>query len=52
MVTTRGGDFELRIGQDLYIGYTSHDAENIQLYLQETLTFIVYADEAAVPLTR
>lgn len=52
VVTTRGGDFELRIGQDLSIGYTSHDAENIELYLQETLTFIVYSDEAAVPLTR
>ena len=52
VVTTRGGDFELQIGQDLSIGYTSHDAENIELYLQETLTFNVYSDEAAVPLTR
>lgn len=52
VVTTRGGDFELQIGQDLSIGYTSHDAETIELYLQETLTFIVYSDEAAVPLTR
>lgn len=52
VVTTRGGDFELQIGQDLSIGYTSHDAENIELYLQETLTFMVYSDEAAVSLTR
>lgn len=52
VVTTRGGDFELQIGQDLSIGYTSHDADSIELYLQETLTFIVYSDEAAVPLIR
>lgn len=52
VVTTRGGDFELQIGQDLSIGYTSHDADSIELYLQESLTFSVYSDEAAVPLTR
>jgi uncharacterized linocin/CFP29 family protein len=52
LLSTRGGDFELRIGQDLSIGYLSHDAASIQLYFQESLTFLVYTSEAAVPLTQ
>lgn len=50
VLTTRGGDFDLRLGQDLSIGYLTHDAETVQLYFQETLTFLVYTSEAAVPL--
>ena len=52
LLSTRGGDFELRIGQDLSIGYLSHDAASIQLYFQESLTFLVYTSEAAVALTQ
>jgi uncharacterized linocin/CFP29 family protein len=51
LLSTRGGDFELRIGQDLSIGYLSHDAASIQLYFQESLTFLVHTNEAAVALT-
>jgi uncharacterized linocin/CFP29 family protein len=51
LLSTRGGDFELRIGQDLSIGYLSHDATSVQLYFQETLTFLVYTSEAVVALT-
>ncbi|MEV5706427.1 family 1 encapsulin nanocompartment shell protein [Actinoallomurus sp. NPDC052274] len=51
LLSTRGGDFELRIGQDLSIGYLSHDADTVQLYFQETLTFLVYTDEATVTFT-
>ncbi|MGW4633181.1 family 1 encapsulin nanocompartment shell protein [Nocardia sp. NPDC004415] len=50
VLTTRGGDFDLRIGQDLSIGYLSHDAETVQLYFQESLTFLVNTAEAAVAL--
>jgi uncharacterized linocin/CFP29 family protein len=50
LLSARGGDFELRIGQDLSIGYLSHDATSIQLYFQETLTFLVYTSEASVAL--
>jgi len=50
LVTTRGGDFELDLGQDLSIGYDSHDAEGVHLYLQETLTFRTLTGEAVVPL--
>ena len=51
LLSTRGGDFELRIGQDLSIGYLSHDASGIQLYFEETLTFLAYTSEASVPLS-
>jgi uncharacterized linocin/CFP29 family protein len=51
LLSTRGGDFELRLGQDLSIGYLSHDADSIQLYFQESMTFLAYTSEAAVPLT-
>jgi uncharacterized linocin/CFP29 family protein len=50
LLTGRGGDFELRLGQDLSIGYLSHDAEHVQLYFQESLTFLVYTTEASVAL--
>ncbi|MFG2881203.1 family 1 encapsulin nanocompartment shell protein [Streptomyces sp. NPDC048297] len=51
LVSTRGGDFELRLGQDLAIGYASHDATDIELYFRQTLTFLVYTDEAVVALS-
>jgi uncharacterized linocin/CFP29 family protein len=50
LLSTRGGDFELHLGQDLAIGYLEHDSASIQLYFQETLTFFVYTSEAAVTL--
>lgn len=49
-LSLRGGDFELRLGEDLSIGYRDHDAARVRLYLRETLAFLLYADEAAVPL--
>jgi uncharacterized linocin/CFP29 family protein len=51
LLSARGGDFELHIGQDLSIGYLSHDAYSIRLYFQETLTFLAYTSEASVSLT-
>ncbi|WP_416563663.1 family 1 encapsulin nanocompartment shell protein [Nocardia testacea] len=50
VLTTRGGDFDLTVGQDLSIGYLAHDAETVQLYFQQSLTFHVYSAEAAVAL--
>jgi uncharacterized linocin/CFP29 family protein len=50
VLTTRGGDFELHIGQDISIGYLSHTETAIQLYLQETFTFLLLTAEAAVVL--
>src|SRR5579859_4017342 len=51
VLTTRGGDFCLQIGQDTSIGYQSHTADAVELYLQETMTFLIYTREAAVSLT-
>jgi uncharacterized linocin/CFP29 family protein len=51
LLSSRGGDYELRLGQDLSIGYLSHDAGRVQLYFQESLTFLVYTAEASVALT-
>lgn len=50
VLTTRGGDFDLQLGTDVAIGYTSHDADTVQLYMQETLTFLCYTAEASVAL--
>ena len=50
VVTTRGGDFDLHIGQDVSIGYLSHTDKTVGLYLQETLTFLMLTSEAAVAL--
>jgi uncharacterized linocin/CFP29 family protein len=50
ILTTRGGDFELHLGQDISIGYLSHSEANVSLYLQETLTFLLLTTEAAVAL--
>jgi uncharacterized linocin/CFP29 family protein len=48
IVTTRGGDFDLHLGQDASIGYSSHTDTHAQLYLQETFTFLYLTSESAV----
>jgi uncharacterized linocin/CFP29 family protein len=50
VVTTRGGDFELDIGQDISIGYQAHSSTAVELYFQETFTFRLLTTEAAVVL--
>jgi len=50
LLSTRGGDYELHLGQDVSVGYLSHDADTVQLYLEESLSFRVNTSEAAVPL--
>lgn len=50
VLTTRGGDFDLHLGQDVSIGYLSHTDSVVRLYLQETLTFLLLTSEAAVAL--
>ncbi|HEX3592303.1 MAG TPA: family 1 encapsulin nanocompartment shell protein [Pseudonocardiaceae bacterium] len=48
VLTTRGGDFDLHIGQDMSIGYLSHTDTAVRLYLEETLTFVLATTEAVV----
>jgi uncharacterized linocin/CFP29 family protein len=51
VLTTRGGDFDLNVGQDVSIGYLGHTESSVRLYLQETFTFRVLTSEAAVVLS-
>src|SRR5262249_31950310 len=41
LLSTRGGDFELSVGQDLSIGYVIHDKHNVELYITESFAFRV-----------
>jgi uncharacterized linocin/CFP29 family protein len=50
VVSLRGGDFLFESGQDLSLGYDSHDADVVRLYLEESFTFRVATPEAAVAL--
>jgi uncharacterized linocin/CFP29 family protein len=50
LVSLRGGDFELTVGQDASIGYQHHDSKHVSLYLTETLAFRVIDPEAVVLL--
>jgi len=52
VVSRRGGDFLFESGQDLSIGYDSHDREVVRLYLEESFSFRVVTPEAAVALPR
>lgn len=52
LLSTRGGDYELTVGQDLSIGYAVHDRERVELYLTESFTFRVLEEKAAVFLRR
>jgi uncharacterized linocin/CFP29 family protein len=51
VLTTRGGDFELHLGQDLSIGYLNHTDAVVRLYLQESFTFLLLTSEASVALS-
>lgn len=50
VLSMRGGDFELVSGRDLSVGYETHDATTVRLYLVESFTFRVLGPEAAVYL--
>jgi uncharacterized linocin/CFP29 family protein len=51
VLTTRGGDFDLHVGQDFSIGYLTHSDTAVRLYLQESFTFLLLTAEAAVALS-
>ena len=52
VLSLRGGDFLFDSGQDIAVGYDSHDGENVTLYLEESFTFRVVSPEAAVSIVR
>jgi len=50
VLSLRGGDFVFESGQDISIGYSSHDADTVALYLEESFSFRVLEPDAAVAL--
>ncbi len=48
LVSVRGGDYELTVGQDLSIGYAYHSKHEVELYITESFTFRVLEPAAAV----
>jgi len=50
ILSARGGDFELTVGQDWGVGYQAHDTENVRLYLTQSFTFRVIEPAAAIEL--
>lgn len=50
VLTTRTGDFELDVGQDISIGYSSHSGTSVELYFFESFTFRLLTTEAVVVL--
>jgi uncharacterized linocin/CFP29 family protein len=50
VLSLRGGDFVFESGQDLSIGYDSHDGDVVRLYMEESFSFHVATPEAAVVL--
>jgi uncharacterized linocin/CFP29 family protein len=51
VLSTRGCDAQLTLGQDAALGYVDHDGSSVRLYLEESLAFEVLTPEAAVRLT-
>ena len=50
VLSLRGGDFALVVGEDFSIGYAGHDGDNVRLFLEESFTFEVREDGAAVAM--
>ncbi|RJR39814.1 MAG: bacteriocin [Desulfobacteraceae bacterium] len=51
LISMRGGDLELVLGQDFSIGYEYHDHLNVKLYITETFTFRILDPSVIVKLT-
>lgn len=51
VLSLRGGDYELTVGQDLSIGYAHHTKHEVELYLAESFMFRVLESTAAVRLS-
>lgn len=47
LISQRGGDLEMVVGQDISIGYSNSDGKQVDLYFTESLTFQV-VDPSAV----
>jgi uncharacterized linocin/CFP29 family protein len=50
VLSQRGGDFELTVGEDFSVGYLSDDSTSVTLFVEESLTFRINTADAAVHL--
>src|ERR1035441_1741249 len=50
VMSMRGGDFAFESGQDLSVGYLTHDLDTVTLYLEQSFSFRVLTPEAAVAI--
>ncbi|MGI5130648.1 family 1 encapsulin nanocompartment shell protein [Pseudonocardia sp. CA-107938] len=50
VLSQRGGDFVLDVGQDVAVGYSHHDADTVSLYLEESFAFRLVEPDAACAL--
>jgi len=50
LLSRRGGDFELTVGQDLSIGYAGQDGDTLRFFVTESFAFRVLEPAAAVEL--
>jgi uncharacterized linocin/CFP29 family protein len=49
LVSTRGGDLELILGQDLAIGFEKAISDSVTLYIMESFTFRILEPAAVIP---
>lgn len=52
LLSRRGGDFELTVGQDLSIGYAGHEGDSLRFFITESYAFRVLEPAAAVELKK
>ncbi len=50
LVSSRGGDFELTLGQDFSIGFECSTGDKVQFFMAESFSFRVLEPNAVVPL--
>jgi uncharacterized linocin/CFP29 family protein len=50
VLSMRGEDFQLTVGEDFSIGYLGHDNDKVRLYIEESFTFWLLSAQAAIPL--
>jgi len=48
LVSARGGDFDLSLGQDISIGYGAHTTKTVSLYFTESFTFRIFEPRAVL----
>jgi len=50
VLSMRGDDFQLTVGEDFSIGYLGHDHDKVRLYIEEPFAFWLLSPQAAIPL--